>query len=52
MELFGLSPSREVGMIKDAIKDAILDGVIHNNYDEAYAFMLEKAASLGLKPVK
>jgi poly(A) polymerase len=49
MQTFGLYPGREVGIIKMAIKDAILDGQIHNNYDEAFAFMLEKAAELGLK---
>jgi len=48
MELFNLQPCREVGLIKDAIKDAILDGVIHNNFDEAYAFMLQKASEIGL----
>jgi poly(A) polymerase len=52
MEIFGLGPSKPVGIIKDAIKDAILDGVILNNYDDAYEFMLAKAAELNLKPVK
>jgi poly(A) polymerase len=49
MKTFDLKPCREVGLIKDAIKDAILDGVIHNNYDEAFDFMLKKAAELGIK---
>jgi len=52
MEIFGLKPSKPVGIIKDAIKDAILDGVIPNNYDDAYEFMLVKAGELNLKPVK
>jgi len=52
MEIFGLGPSKPVGIIKDAIKDAILDGVIPNNYDDAYEFMLAKAAELNLKPIK
>ena len=49
MKTFDLQPCREVGIIKNAIKDAILDGVIGNNYDQAYNLMLEKAAELGLK---
>ena len=52
MEIFGLKPSKPVGIIKDAIKDAILDGVIPNNYDDAYEFMLAKASELNIKPVK
>lgn len=48
METFALSPCREVGIIKDAIKDAILDGHIHNSFDEAYQFMLQKGKELGL----
>ncbi|WP_423126736.1 CCA tRNA nucleotidyltransferase [Gaoshiqia sp. Z1-71] len=51
METFGLTPCREVGLIKNAIKEAILDGEIHNDYQEAYNFMLKKAAGMGLKPV-
>ncbi len=48
MEVFGLNPGREVGLIKAAIKEAILDGIIHNDHDQAYQFMLEKAKELGL----
>ncbi len=48
METFSLQPCRKVGLIKDAIKDAILDGVIHNDFEEAYEFMLLKASELGL----
>ncbi len=49
METFSLQPGREVGIIKDAIKEAILDGEIHNNFDEAFKFMLKKGEELGLK---
>ena len=52
METFGLQPCREVGALKSAIKDAILDGVILNEYEAAHAFMLERAVKMGLKPVK
>ncbi|KAA6344356.1 Multifunctional CCA protein [termite gut metagenome] len=48
MKAFGLPSCRKVGLLKSAIKDAILDGVIRNSYDEAYAFMLREAEKIGL----
>ena len=51
MEVFNLKPSREVGKIKDAIREAILDGVLENNYTAAYEFMLIKAKELNLQPI-
>lgn len=52
MEVFGLAPCKEIGMLKNAIKEAILDGIIPNEHDPAFQFMLEKAKELGLSPVK
>lgn len=51
MEIFNLPPSREIGQIKDAIKEAILEGEIPNDYNAAYQFMMQKANALGLKAV-
>jgi len=52
MDVFGLNPGKQVGILKDAIREAILDGIIPNQLEAAYAFMLEKGAELNLKPVK
>ena len=49
MELFNLQPSKEIGMLKEAVKEAILDGKITNEYQAAYDFVMKKAEKLGLK---
>ncbi len=51
METFALPPSKPVGIIKDALKDAMLDGIIPNTYEAAYDFMIEKGREIGLLPV-
>ena len=49
MKTLNIGPCREVGVIKNAIKEAILEGTIHNNFEEAYSLMLDKAVELGLR---
>ncbi|MBR2863902.1 MAG: HD domain-containing protein [Bacteroidaceae bacterium] len=49
MKIFGLPPCREVGTLKTSLKDAILDGVVPNEYEAALAYILKKAESMGLK---
>jgi hypothetical protein len=50
MQIFNITPSKQVGIIKDAIREAILDGIIPNEYDAAYQFMIDEAAKIGLHP--
>jgi len=52
MEKFALPPGKTVGDLKNAIREAILDGIIENNYEAAYEFMMKKAAGLNLTAVK
>ena len=51
MEVFGIEPCNLIGQIKEAVKNAILDGVIPNDFEAADRLMREKAAELGLTPV-
>jgi uncharacterized domain HDIG len=51
MQVYGVPPCREIGLIKEMVKEAILDGVIGNNFEEADAFMRQHASELGLHEV-
>lgn len=51
MQVFGLNPGKEVGVLKTAIREAILEGKLENNYSKAYDFMLAEGKSMGLHPV-
>lgn len=50
MEYFNITPGKEIGLLKEAVKKAILDGEIENGYDAAFEYMKVKAAELGLVP--
>ena len=50
MEIFSLGPCATIGQLKNAIKEAILDGVIRNDEQDAYKFMISKAQEMGLSP--
>jgi len=52
MQLFGIEPCNTIGFLKEAVKNAILDGVIENSFEAADALMREKAAEMGLHPVR
>ncbi|AWM12697.1 CCA tRNA nucleotidyltransferase [Flavobacterium sp. NRK F10] len=51
MQLFDLKPGREIGVLKEAVKEAILEGEIPNEYDAAYRFILARAEKMGLKKI-
>jgi poly(A) polymerase len=49
MDMFGLPPSKPVGILKNALKDAILDGIIPNTYEAAHTYLVEKAGEMDLE---
>jgi hypothetical protein len=49
MATFSIGPSKEVGLIKSAVREAILDGIIPNDYDAAFTYMKERGKDLGLQ---
>jgi tRNA nucleotidyltransferase (CCA-adding enzyme) len=51
MELFGLKPGREIGVLKEAVKEAILEGEIPNEYEAAKEFVLKRAEKMGLNKI-
>ena len=51
MQTYGIGPCRLIGEIKEVIKNAILDGVIPNEYEAARQFLIQRAEKMGLKPI-
>lgn len=51
MKIFNIKPGREIGLLKNQVREAILDGEISNNFDEAYNYLLVKASEMGLFPI-
>ena len=51
MQLFGLKPGKEIGILKEKVKEAILEGDIENNAEQAKVFVIKEAELLGLKPL-
>jgi tRNA nucleotidyltransferase (CCA-adding enzyme) len=52
MEVFDLKPSKEVGTIKLALREAVLEGIIPNEFDPSFDYVLKEGAKLNLKPIK
>ena len=52
MKLFNIQAGREIGLLKNAIKDAILDGEVKNNRKEALKFIIKKGKEINLNPIK
>lgn len=52
MKTFNLPPSKTIGIIKDAVREAILDGVIPNEYEKAFEYMLQKGKEMGFESTK
>jgi poly(A) polymerase len=52
MDIFQMEPCKQVGILKNEIKEAILEGKIKNDYNDAYAFMLEQAEEMGIEAKK
>ena len=52
MDLFGIKAGREIGVLKNALREAILDGEIKNDYSEGLDFIIKKGKEIGLKPLK
>lgn len=51
IEAFGIKPSKEVGIIKESVREAILEGIVPNEYEPAFALMIEEGKKMGLVPV-